>query len=103
MSFNVEKNKEVSGKIYQCDEINNNNIKSENIRKQTKNTVSGGSGVENIIGIIPTIRNIVSTAYLCCMINLKEIALQAENTQYNPKKFPALFMRIKEPKSTARY
>ncbi|GJM96091.1 hypothetical protein PR202_ga12900 [Eleusine coracana subsp. coracana] len=36
-------------------------------------------------GIIPTLQNIVSTVNLDCKLDLKAIALQARNAEYNPK------------------
>ncbi|XVF56736.1 hypothetical protein PTKIN_Ptkin06aG0144300 [Pterospermum kingtungense] len=53
-------------------------------------------------GIAPTIENVVSTVNLCCALDLKAIAFHAHNTEYNPRKFPWVTMRIKEPKTTAR-
>ncbi|XWS58616.1 hypothetical protein CRYUN_Cryun08bG0049900 [Craigia yunnanensis] len=52
-------------------------------------------------GIVPTIENVVSTVNLGCTLDLKAIALHARNTEYNPKRFAAVMMRIKEPKTTA--
>ncbi|KAG6751902.1 hypothetical protein POTOM_044115 [Populus tomentosa] len=52
-------------------------------------------------GIIPTLQNIVSTVNLDCKLELKQIALQARNAEYNPKRFAAVIMRIREPKTTA--
>ncbi|TVU30607.1 hypothetical protein EJB05_22237 [Eragrostis curvula] len=46
-------------------------------------------------------RNIVSTVNLDCQLDLKEIALKARNAEYNPKRFAAVIMRIREPKTTA--
>ena len=51
--------------------------------------------------IQPKLQNIVSTANLKCPLNLREIALKAKNAEYNPKRFAAVIMRIKEPKTTA--
>lgn len=36
-----------------------------------------------------------------CKLDLKNIALHARNAEYNPKRFAAVIMRIREPKSTA--
>ncbi|XP_065622358.1 TATA-box-binding protein 2 [Quercus suber] len=44
---------------------------------------------------------IVSTVNLDCKLDLKAIALQAHNAEYNPKRFAAVIMRIREPKTTA--
>ncbi|KAL8546725.1 hypothetical protein ACS0TY_006448 [Phlomoides rotata] len=52
-------------------------------------------------GIVPTLQNIVSTVNLDCKLELKSIALQARNAEYNPKRFAAVIMRIREPKTTA--
>jgi transcription initiation factor TFIID TATA-box-binding protein len=49
----------------------------------------------------PQLQNIVSTADLCCKLELRKIALQARNAEYNPKRFAAVIMRIRQPKTTA--
>lgn len=51
--------------------------------------------------IIPTVQNVVSTVNLGIKLDLKKIALQARNAEYNPKRFAAVIMRIREPKTTA--
>jgi TATA-box binding protein (TBP) (component of TFIID and TFIIIB) len=48
-----------------------------------------------------SIRNIVATVNLDCRLDLKTIALHARNAEYNPKRFAAVIMRIREPKTTA--
>lgn len=52
-------------------------------------------------GIVPTLQNIVATVNLGCPLNLKDIAMRARNAEYNPKRFSAVIMRIREPKTTA--
>jgi len=52
-------------------------------------------------GILPTLQNIVATVNLDCRLDLKTIALHARNAEYNPKRFAAVIMRIREPKTTA--
>jgi len=52
-------------------------------------------------GIVPTLQNIVSTCYLGTTLDLKTIALHARNAEYNPKRFAAVIMRIRDPKTTA--
>lgn len=49
----------------------------------------------------PTLQNIVSTVDLKCKLDLKTIALNARNTEYNPKRFAAAIMKIRNPKTTA--
>ena len=59
---------------------------------------------KNIIDIqknYPKLQNIVSTCDLECTLHLREIALRARNAEYNPKRFAAVIMRIKQPKTTA--
>jgi transcription initiation factor TFIID TATA-box-binding protein len=43
----------------------------------------------------------VSTVNLNCKLDLKKIALHARNAEYNPKRFAAVIMRIREPRTTA--
>mmetsp|Transcript_9374 Transcript_9374/g.23510 ORF Transcript_9374/g.23510 Transcript_9374/m.23510 type:complete len:231 (-) Transcript_9374:130-822(-) len=52
-------------------------------------------------GIIPDIQNVVATTSLGVALNLKDITLKARNAEYNPKRFAAVIMRIREPKTTA--
>lgn len=49
----------------------------------------------------PKLQNIVSTANLRCRLNLRDIALKCKNSEYNPKRFAAVIMRIRQPKTTA--
>lgn len=50
---------------------------------------------------MPTLQNIVSTVNLGVTLDLKKIALHARNAEYNPKRFAAVIMRIREPRTTA--
>jgi transcription initiation factor TFIID TATA-box-binding protein len=38
---------------------------------------------------------------LTCSLDLKQIVAHARNSEYNPKRFAAVIMRIREPKTTA--
>eukprot|EP00325_Prymnesiales_sp_UTEX-LB-985_P001221 CAMPEP_0174694486 /NCGR_PEP_ID=MMETSP1094-20130205/1068_1 /TAXON_ID=156173 /ORGANISM="Chrysochromulina brevifilum, Strain UTEX LB 985" /LENGTH=210 /DNA_ID=CAMNT_0015890741 /DNA_START=139 /DNA_END=771 /DNA_ORIENTATION=+ len=49
----------------------------------------------------PTLQNLVATCNLTVELDLKTIALHARNAEYNPKRFSAVIMRIREPKTTA--
>uniref|UniRef100_T1IML2 TATA-box-binding protein n=1 Tax=Strigamia maritima TaxID=126957 RepID=T1IML2_STRMM len=51
--------------------------------------------------IVPQVENVIATVNLCCKLDLKHIVSHARNAEYNPKKFSAVVMRIREPKSTA--
>ncbi|KAJ1967861.1 TATA-binding protein (TBP) [Dispira parvispora] len=61
----------------------------------------GPSTEPGVAGIVPTLQNIVATVNLDCRLDLKTIALHARNAEYNPKRFAAVIMRIREPKTTA--
>jgi len=50
---------------------------------------------------MPKLQNIVSTVNLNCKLNLKNIALHARNAEYNPRRFAAVVMRLRRPKTTA--
>merc|ERR1712045_32483 len=47
------------------------------------------------------LQNIVSTVNMCSKLDLKKIALHARNAEFNPKRFAAVIMRIREPRTTA--
>ena len=49
----------------------------------------------------PKISNIVCGVNLNCRFELKKVAMSARNAIYNPKRFPAAVLRIREPKATA--
>lgn len=49
---------------------------------------------------LPKINNIVSTASLCCIIDLNAIANQVKNIIYNPRRFSGAICSLKEPKAT---
>lgn len=71
------------------------------VTAKSENTDAGGEEDETISGIVPTLQNIVATVNLDCKLDLKTIALHARNAEYNPKRFAAVIMRIREPKTTA--
>ena len=56
---------------------------------------------DNPSGIKPILQNIVATCNLATELDLKTIALKARNAEYNPKRFAAVIMRIRDPKTTA--
>ncbi|KRX10821.1 hypothetical protein PPERSA_00991 [Pseudocohnilembus persalinus] len=51
--------------------------------------------------LYPKLQNIVATVNLCCKLDLQQIAISARNTEYNPKRFAAVIMRLRDPKTTA--
>ncbi len=52
-------------------------------------------------GFVPQVQNIMSTVSLGCRLDLNQIALNARNAEYNPKRFAAVIMCIREPRTTA--
>ena len=58
--------------------------------------------IDNMGGkILIRIQNIASTANLGVPLDLKKIALKCRNTEFNPRRFGAVIMRLREPKATA--
>jgi transcription initiation factor TFIID TATA-box-binding protein len=49
------------------------------------------------------IQNIASTANLGVPLDLKKIALKCRNTEFNPRRFGAVIMRLREPRATALF
>jgi len=49
----------------------------------------------------PELQNIVSTANLGTPLDLVKIALNCRNAEYNPRRFAAVIIRIRDPKTTA--
>jgi transcription initiation factor TFIID TATA-box-binding protein len=74
--------------------------KEKSINTETK-TTTNKVNTEAKIEIIPTIQNLVSTAKLNCDLRLREISLQEQNTQYNPKRFSGLILRMHNPLATS--
>ena len=80
------------------DEHSSNSNINTNIYNNNTNFLSTEDEIEKCK---PQLQNIVSTADLCCKLDLRNIALQAKNAEYNPKRFAAVIMRIRHPKTTA--
>ncbi|AET40289.1 TATA-binding protein Ecym_5549 [Eremothecium cymbalariae DBVPG len=76
-----------------------NMINAPRERDESKSIIDGDNGATS--GIVPTLQNIVATVNLDCRLDLKTVALHARNAEYNPKRFAAVIMRIREPKTTA--
>jgi len=82
-----------SEKNAQQDAVNANGVATPAATPDTNGQVPSG--------IVPTLQNIVATVNLSARLDLKTIALHARNAEYNPKRFAAVIMRIREPKTTA--
>ena len=93
--------------------IENQLISIENKEKSIENAVMTKQKYNNLPGplitfrlakaneIIPDVQNVVSTVSLGIQLDLKRIALKARNAEYNPRRFAAVIMRIRDPKTTA--
>ena len=87
--------------------LDNHNIKHQEdkvadaINSEAKEDKSTDINTNEIGMPQPRIVNIVSMVNLCKRLNLKEIALQCSNSEYNPSRINAVIMRIKEPKTAA--
>jgi len=76
---------------------------SEQIQKMSSNDLKANIATwkTKLSASSPLTHNVVATANLCVDLDLKKIALTARNAEYNPRRFAAVIMRIREPKSTA--
>ena len=100
MNFDCNENQNTFENNQNDKELNKIPLKQDiNITNEETKTSSLNNKPQ--IDSIVKISNIVSTADLSCQFNLKAISLQAKNSEYNPKRFSGLIMRIKEPKTTA--
>lgn len=54
----------------------------------------------NQAGITIKIQNLVCSINLGVALDLKQIAMKARNAEYNPKRFAAATLRLRDPKST---
>ena len=88
----------INSKLENIDNKNNINTDNKEITEANGNTDNDNLSAS---GIVPTLQNIVATVNLDCRLELKTIALHARNAEYNPKRFAAVIMRIREPKTTA--
>lgn len=69
--------------------------------EELKKAVASVPEITVVEGLVPTLQNIVATVNLECRLDLKTIALHARNAEFNPKRFAAVVMRIRDPKTTA--
>jgi transcription initiation factor TFIID TATA-box-binding protein len=47
------------------------------------------------------LQNVVASVNLLCPLDLRHIAMRARNAEYNPQRFAAVIMRIRDPRTTA--
>jgi transcription initiation factor TFIID TATA-box-binding protein len=99
--INISPTNEAKLTIYNGESINNNHEKNNKLDKALAlgSTRCATLPLDDKCKI--KINNIVALANSGCELNLTHIALLIKNAQYNPKKFNALIMRLKKPKSVA--
>lgn len=99
-------NMSIVKKIYQKSRHTN----KSNFKNPLNNKEYNEKGVETELApfritrmneITPNIQNVVCTVNLGVQLDLKRIALKARNAEYNPRRFAAVIMRIRDPKTTA--
>lgn len=73
----------------------------ENIDDMNKQNELTPFPISRMNEITPNIQNVVCTVNLGVQLDLKRIALKARNAEYNPRRFAAVIMRIRDPKTTA--
>jgi len=61
----------------------------------------GGITGDGTNTLLIRIQNIASTANFGVRLDLKKIALKCRNTEFNPRRFSAVIMRLREPRATA--
>ncbi|MGK3734434.1 MAG: transcription initiation factor TFIID TATA-box-binding protein [Bacillariaceae sp.] len=61
----------------------------------------GGITGDGTNKLLIRIQNIASTANFGVRLDLKQIALKCRNTEFNPRRFGAVVMRLREPRATA--
>lgn len=81
--------------------VASNDVNTDNNNNNNNNESDDEEDASGTSGIVPTLQNIVATVNLGCRLDLKTVALHARNAEYNPKRFAAVIMRIREPKTTA--
>ena len=73
----------------------------QQLRQQPATSAGAGSSSGIDAPLQPVLQNIVATCNLAVELDLKTIAMKARNAEYNPKRFAAVIMRIRDPKTTA--
>lgn len=70
--------------------------------EETEEKEAPAEGEENFgeTVLIPRVVNIVACVDYGCQLDLFKLATHIRNAEYNPKRFPAVTLRIQEPKAT---
>lgn len=82
---------------------NNENNKEESTSNMIETKITSKIGKNNKPKIFPHITNICVTVNLHCQLNLRKIAKNTLNSEYNPKKSNFLKIRINGSKSYANF
>mmetsp|Transcript_11378 Transcript_11378/g.32774 ORF Transcript_11378/g.32774 Transcript_11378/m.32774 type:complete len:278 (-) Transcript_11378:216-1049(-) len=77
------------------------NSHAPSLRGSVIEASDGGITGDGTNKLLIRIQNIASTANLGVRLDLKKIALKCRNTEFNPRRFSAVVMRLREPRATA--
>jgi len=81
-----------------------NDLSESHLKKEDENTKYNASLEETLVFMRNDTKiDIVNVmaSFVTCKPDLKEIALRARNSNYNPKRFPAVTVRFQDPRSTS--
>mmetsp|Transcript_30500 Transcript_30500/g.47780 ORF Transcript_30500/g.47780 Transcript_30500/m.47780 type:complete len:254 (-) Transcript_30500:726-1487(-) len=93
--------KSQSKKLHFTNDKDNVTDKHEETGELGKNGIVSNIRLAKSSEISPNVQNVVATVNLGVQLDLKRITLRARNAEYNPRRFAAVIMRIRDPKSTA--
>lgn len=78
------------------------NVKTEGAAPpQESMTAQVPSSLNFDVGPTPTVQNVVCTVNLGCQLDLQRVNFRTRNSEYNPKRFCGVVMRLMNPRSTA--
>uniref|UniRef100_A0A0A9W4W0 TATA-box-binding protein n=2 Tax=Lygus hesperus TaxID=30085 RepID=A0A0A9W4W0_LYGHE len=81
--------------------------KTQNVQSETTTTPQEAMVAHNPAAITadegpsPTLQNVVCTVNLCCPLDLAKVNFHTRNSEYNPKRFCGVVMRLVNPRCTA--
>ncbi|XP_014274368.1 uncharacterized protein [Halyomorpha halys] len=78
-----------------------NKENTENVAPQDAIVAQIPAAPGNEAGPIPKVQNVVCTVNLDCTLDLQKINFRTRNSEYNPKRFCGIVMRLLHPRSTA--
>jgi len=80
---------------------NNNNTTNDNTNDNTNNDDNNDDNDDDQPIISIKVQNVVATVNFGMPVDLDKISQTVRNAEYNPKRFQAVILRIREPRTTA--